>query len=480
VRTRAVLAIGRPARLAALLFLVLAVVYTGSIGLRASRGASITGDEPFYLLTTQSLLQDGDLDLTQQYAARSYRSFFDHPDGLWRQSVPRDDGVLLSPHNPGLSLLVLPGFAAAGLLGVQIELLLLTALAFALGFVFVDRVSGRTGLAWWTTLVVGCSATAFVYSTEVYPEAPAALALVIALLLVSGPRPGVWRSVGIVAACSAIPWLGVKYAPLAVVVGAVAVWRASREGRIVIAIAGGVSAAAFVVFHLMTFDGLTPYGLNTVYAGESAAALVGDHLGFADRFYRIWGLFVDRRFGIARWAPFLVLVVPGVVMLAYGRWRERTVAVVIATQIAIATFVAITMMGWWFPGRTMMTVFPLLPLPILAVIRSGGRWAGRLAAALAVWTVAITASLAVGGHGGEVVVAVDPFELGALPFRAFAGLFPSYVSWGPGTIVLTVLWLALIGLAITWAVHRCRIERHTPRELPPEIPTRVPVAAGTG
>jgi hypothetical protein len=153
---------GGRVRLALVLFAILAVASVGSIGLRASRGASITGDEPFYLLTTQSLLDDGELDLTQQYEARSFRVFFDHPDGLWRQSVPRDDGVLLSPHNPGLSILAIPGFAIAGLVGVQVELLLLNALAFALGFVLVVRLVERTSLAWWSTLGVGLSATAFV------------------------------------------------------------------------------------------------------------------------------------------------------------------------------------------------------------------------------------------------------------------------------------------------------------------------------
>ena len=45
------------------LFLVLTAVYVSSIGIRAIRGASITGDEPFFLLTTESLLADRDLDL---------------------------------------------------------------------------------------------------------------------------------------------------------------------------------------------------------------------------------------------------------------------------------------------------------------------------------------------------------------------------------------------------------------------------------
>jgi hypothetical protein len=443
-------------RLALVLFAILAVASVGSIGLRASRGASITGDEPFYLLTTQSLLDDGDLDLTQQYEARSFRVFFDHPDGLWRQSVPRDDGVLLSPHNPGLSILAIPGFAIAGLVGVQVELLLLNALAFALGFVLVVRLVERTSLAWWSTLGVGLSATAFVYSTEVYPEAPAALALVVAVLLTLGPRPGAWRGGAIVAACSAIPWLGVKYAPLAAIVAGVALWRATARGRIAIATLGVASAVAFVAFHLAVFDGLTPYGMNSVYAGGTTGEIVADHVAFGDRLYRIWGLFIDRRFGIGRWAPLLLLVVPGIVVLLRRAWRERLVAALVLCQIGIAAFVAITMMGWWFPGRTMMTVFPLLGAPVAAFVAVADRWGRRLAIALGAWTAAITLSLAIGGHRGEVVVAVDPFELGALPFRALEGLFPGYTTWTAGTVALTVLWLtiAAVAVAVAWVLPR--------------------------
>ena len=61
---------------AAALFLMLCVAYSFSVDIRATRGASISGDEPFYLLTTQSLLADGDFDLTNQYETKSYESFF--------------------------------------------------------------------------------------------------------------------------------------------------------------------------------------------------------------------------------------------------------------------------------------------------------------------------------------------------------------------------------------------------------------------
>ena len=156
----------------AALFLLLSIAYAFSIGMRASRGASISGDEPFYLLTTQSLLQDGDLDLVNQYETRSYEAFFDHPDGLWKQSVPTADGRLLSPHNPGLSVLLIPGFALGGLVGAQVQLLLMAAAAMALAFLLAERLTGRHGLCWAMALVVGLSATAFVYSTEVYPSFP--------------------------------------------------------------------------------------------------------------------------------------------------------------------------------------------------------------------------------------------------------------------------------------------------------------------
>jgi hypothetical protein len=94
---------------AALLFALLAAAYLFSAGLRATNAAAITGDEPFYLLTTQSLIDDHNLDLREQYERQSYLEFFDHPDGLWKQSLPGADG-LLSPHEPGLAALLIPGF----------------------------------------------------------------------------------------------------------------------------------------------------------------------------------------------------------------------------------------------------------------------------------------------------------------------------------------------------------------------------------
>lgn len=461
----------RPGAAAAVLFAILALAYAFSIDIRASRGAAITGDEPFYLLTTQSLLEDGDLDLRQQYERESYRVFFDHPDGLWLQSVPAADGRVLSPHNPGLSVLLIPGFALAGLRGAQVELLLLAALTFALTYLLVARVAGEPLWSWLATLVVGLSATAFIYSTEIYPEAPAALALVLALLALEGGRAGAVSGSGhgsaarrapvlgpgrvlwVAGALTAMMWLGVKYAPLVVLVGLAALRRAGPAGRWILVAAGMLMGAVYVWFHVATFGGLTPYGVNVVYAGDSTVELVGEHLDFATRFYRLWGLYIDERFGVGRWAPVLLLAVPGFAWLARRPGVPRLALALMGAQHLMATFVAITMMGWWFPGRTLMTVLPLYALPLACLLRESG-WRGRvLFGALAAWSLAITAALARAGHAGEITVAVDPFELRAPVFRAAAVLFPNYTSWTPETYGLTAAWLVAGALAL-WRAWR--------------------------
>ena len=446
---------------AAALFLLLSVAYVFSIDIRASRGASISGDEPFYLLTTQSLLQDGDLDIVNQYENRSYERFFDHPDGLWRQSVPSPDGRLLSPHNPGLSALLIPGFALGGLLGAQVQLLLMAAAAMTLAFLLASQLTNRRTFCWAVSLTVGLSATAFIYSTEIYPEFPAALALLACLLLVTrqhslSAMDGFWVTVGLSAVC----WLGVKYAPLVLLVAGYFLYRANGQGRTVLLALGGASAAVFIWFHLTTFDSLTPYNVNVVYAGLSSVELVDHHVAFEDRVYRLWGLFVDQRFGIGRWAPLLLFAIPGLTMLLLGNWRLRIVLGLIGIQLLMATFVAITMMGWWFPGRTLLTVLPLLTVPLVLVAARAGpplRWAMIV---FAVYSLAITAGLAHAGHTREITIVVDPFDMSFPPFQALSHVFPNYTRWTWETWALTVSWLAVAGAAVSATVlHFCRNSR---------------------
>ena len=445
------------------LFISLAMAYAFAVDIRASRGASITGDEPFYLITTQSLLTDGDLDLRNQYDARTYKSFFDHADDLWYQSAPTPDGRVLSPHNPGLSVLVIPGFALAGLRGVQVQLLLVAAATMAFAFVLADRLTGRRAISWIVALGVGLTATAFIYSSEIYPEFPAALALIIALLIATRQNKPSWRdSLYLAAALTAMCWLGTKYVALALPAAGYFLIRADRPGRVGLLMVGGVSAALFAWFHLQVFGGLTPYGVNVVYADRNTVEIFGGHVGFSDRYYRIWGLFVDRRFGIGRWAPLLLATVPALVLLAKRTWEQRLLLVLIVIQLLIASFVAITMMGWWFPGRTVLTVLPLFVVPLALLVERASTGMRVIISLLGVCTLTLTAGLAYAGRVGEIALAVDPFDMTFVPFQAMAGLFPLYTWRTAETWQLTCIWWASFAVAVAgilWPEIRVRGKR---------------------
>lgn len=430
------------------LFILLSLAYGFSVDIRASRGASITGDEPFYLLTTQSLLADGDLDLRNQYDAKSYKSFFDHPNDLWRQSAPTPDGRVLSPHNPGLSVLVIPGFGLGGLVGVQVQLMLMAAATMALAFLLAAQLTVRPTICWFVALGTGLTATAFIYATEIYPEFPAALALVIALLVATRrSRPGIYDALCLAAALTAMCWLGSKYVALALPVAAYFLFHADRPARITLVAVGSVSAALFTWFHLHVFGSLTPYGVNVVYAEWNTMEILGGHVGFSDRYYRLWGLFVDRRFGIGRWAPLILAAIPGLPLLVVKTREKRLILVLILIQLLIATFVAITMMGWWFPGRTMLTALPLFVIPLALLASRAGAFGRVFLAILGAGTLAITGALAGAGHAGEVTIAVNPFDMEFVPFQAIAGLFPLYTWWTAETRQLTYLWWALFAVA---------------------------------
>jgi hypothetical protein len=223
------------------------------------------------------------------------------------------------------------------------------------------------------------------------------------------------------------------------------------------------SATAFAAFHLAVFGELTPYSVNTVYAGESTGQVVDSHFEpSADRVYRLWGIFIDRRFGLARWAPVLLLAVPGLLLLARRGIDGALVISLLVAQLLVATFVAITMMGWWFPGRTMATVLPLLAIPMALVLARGGLGMRVAFGGFAAYSVLVTLLLARAGHLEQVTIAVDPWEMPALPFKALGPLFPQYTSWSSTTQALNAAWLA-IGAALlaiyTLDVYRVRAWR---------------------
>jgi hypothetical protein len=112
------------------------------------------------------------------------------------------------------------------------------------------------------------------------------------------------------------------------------------------------------------------------------------------------------------------------------------------------------MMGWWFPGRTLIVVLPLMPLALTLLIATLPAWGKLLAACLAAASLAFTLALQRAVSDDGFRLAVDPFDMTWGPFRASAHVFPNYQQWTAETVLLTAGWLTLLGLALGAVVWR--------------------------
>src|SRR5918998_2370535 len=120
------------------LWLLLFGVYSATLGLDAFDGSDYGGDEPHYLLAAESLVEDGDVDVLDEYEARSYADFYPHdlkPHGR------ETDGRLNEPHGVGFPLLIAPAWAVGGEHGVELFLAAIAALAIALAYRLALRVA---------------------------------------------------------------------------------------------------------------------------------------------------------------------------------------------------------------------------------------------------------------------------------------------------------------------------------------------------
>ena len=125
-------------RRAAALWLLLFGVYAATIGLDAFGTSEYGGDEPHYLLAAESIVEDGDVDVKDEYAERAYEDFY--PYELERHGR-ETEGRLNEPHGRRVPAADRARVrASAGAHGVELFLAAIAALAVALGYLLALRV----------------------------------------------------------------------------------------------------------------------------------------------------------------------------------------------------------------------------------------------------------------------------------------------------------------------------------------------------
>jgi hypothetical protein len=443
-------------RRAVALWLLLVAVYAATLGLDSFADADFGGDEPHYLLTAKSLVEDYSPDLLDEFRTRDYAEIYPYtlePRGALT------NGMLNEPHGIGFPLLIAPAYAVAGPTGVELFLAAIAALAVVLAYALALRVVPDPW-AISAALLAGLSPPFVAYSTAVYPAMSAGAALAGATLLALRLSRHATRSsaFGCFALLGMLPWLSPMFVLPGVVVAAFAVRELWLQHRRMIAIGSvevvGFSIAFYAGLSDGLFGGLTPYA--AALPGQSATG-ADTVVEYVERAYRLVALWIDRDYGLLRWAPLFALAFVGL----WLAWRERRAglvrvipelrheetavalcACVAGAQLFVAAFLAPTMFGFWFPGRHLVPALPLL-VPLVAL---GLRRLPRLGALLGVIGIGASAWLyAAVRWNGNGLAARRPDA----PWGPLDVVFPFF---GAGALPYVIAALIGVALALTFFV----------------------------
>ena len=233
----------------------------------AAKGAAPSipsGDEPRYLVITQSLLYDHDLQIQNNLARGDYRAYFAQDLGpdFYRRGR---NGAIYSIHAPGLPAVVLPAFALGGYRAVVAFLVVVAAGGCALAWWLAWRTTGDLAAAWFGWAAVALSAPFLLEAFTVYPDglgATVVLTGVWALFRAEWERErgahAWWPWLCHGAALALLPWLHTRLAVVAATLGGLILIRLARTTNpvakaIAFLAVPAVSALAWLFFFVIVY-----------------------------------------------------------------------------------------------------------------------------------------------------------------------------------------------------------------------------------
>jgi hypothetical protein len=442
---------------AALTLLAVVVTIVAALGApaRSSKSAQTTADEPQYLLSAISLAEDFDLDISDELRDERFRAF--HQADLPQQTQPGADGSRISPHDPLLPVLLAGPMSVGGWQGARLLMAIMAGVLAALtAWVAIRRFAVRPVTACLVVGALSITAPLVAYGSQIYPELPAGIAVMVAVAALTGDldRRGRWVAA---AAIVALPWLAVKYTPVAAVLAVLLVgllWRkGERRGVIGLLVVMGGAGLAYVWFHHAVYGGWTAYAAGDHFVDGEIVAL-GRDPDPGGRAYRLTGLLADRGFGLVAWTPaFLIVVaaVGGFLRRRPERWLALSAPLIVGWLSA--TFLAESMHDWSWPGRQVIVVLPLAVVVTAWWVDRHRPARGALVALSAVGLCLWLWLLIEVATGGTTFSLVVDFESTTNPiYRAWRAVLPDYRQPTGLTPLLGAAWtLVVLGALVSGA-----------------------------
>ena len=323
------------------LFLASYLVYQLTGFILIAQGATFTGDEPFYLMTTTSLYKDGDINIANNYDQQDYFSFYSRKDfprlklGIYGREGRRGKGYIYPINLPGISVLMLPFYWLSRFFsGRWLTFIIKTGLAVwasLLGlqlYLYVRErwENERLSLGLWA--LYSFSAPVLFYAIHLYPEIPVALlALFIFRKMTGRSSLSLFTLILCGALLGLLPWLGLKYTFFFWPLFLISLYFLVREHRAGARIAAFIMPAlvSMALFYVFVHDLYGTFSPIAVYEGVMtpgrAEAFKQVLLGIPlrARLDSLLDYFLDQRDGLLLYSPIYLFAFLGFVEL----WRRR-------------------------------------------------------------------------------------------------------------------------------------------------------------
>lgn len=425
-------------------------------------------DEPHYLLTMQSLVEDRDLDLRNQYDRADYADYYPAP---FDSRPVIDVGTTQMPiRDPGLPIIGAIPFALGRRTGVLVLMCAVVACFAWSGYAVLRRLAFRPATAIGATAIVSLLHPLFTYTTQIYPDAIGALVALLAADQLTR-RITATRLAIASALLGILPWLSARHWFVAIGMGLVVAGlallplvRGRPRSSVPLVLAGALPFALVVGAYAVL--GAVLYGVPIPNPGYFVIRDQQQVLAFTPQI-GVWGMLLDRTFGLLSHAPIYLLAFLGAVPL----WRRgrllRSPAILALFLGWIAYFVYVADIFYWWadgapPSRYLLASIPFLLVAVasgLDIVRSA--LARALAWSAFAWSAAVTLLYAFSPNI-RYDLAADMRPTGGPGFlwvtvttalRADPGLlFPSMVRAAPEDYLLAGVWtVVLAGLVIAGA-----------------------------
>ena len=287
---------------------------------------------------------------------------------------------------------------------------------------------------------------------------PAALAVVSSIGIISGPITKN-KIMGLAVLLTALPWLSVKYVPVTIALALIFLlrnWKAEKRKLAVFTGVMIVSAAAYLIAHKRIYGGWTVYAAGDHFV-NGEFEVFGRSPNLPARTRRLSGLLFDEQFGLIPWTPAFFALVPSVALLLRNRVKNSLDLVCcICVGWGVATWVALTMHGWWWPGRQLVVVLPaaIIAMAILAEKSKIWKWfifVGGFSGITAWLWIAFEATT------DRRTLVVDFHETSYPVYKAISAISPDFTDFDQRAVLLNAAWLTTLGLATILTVLRKQI-----------------------